>query len=117
MKIGVLTMCYNEEQILPFFMKHYAYVDEIRILFETDTTDRSLDVIRAFDNYRTKRIHIAGGIVDDIKSQLINDEFRRMGESGFDWIYVLDPDEFIYPQDHEDPERFLSRQVAEQLFW
>jgi hypothetical protein len=116
MRIGVLTMCYNEEQILPFFLKHYSYVDEIRILFETDTTDRSLDIIRNFQNPRTKRIHIDGGIVDNIKSQMINDEFRRMGESGFDWIYVLDPDEFIYPHNHEDPERFLNRQVADVVY-
>ena len=114
-KIGVITMCYNESMILPYFLKHYSYVDQIRVLFETDTTDNSRSILEAAPNVFIQDIHIEGGIVDETKVQIINQERHRMA-SEFDWIYVLDTDELIYPDNHEDPREFLARQKSDIIY-
>lgn len=115
MKIAVLTACYNEAMILPYFLKHYSYVDQIRVLFETDTVDRSREILAATPNVLIKDIHIADGINDEEKVRLINSELKNMAEE-FDWVYVLDTDEFIYPDNHEDPRDFLARQVDDIVY-
>ena len=111
MKIAALTMAYNEAKILPYFLRHYNYVDEIRILYETDSTDATLDLCKNMPHVQIKPIHIKGGLIDEEKVGIINEEIKQMTE--FDWIYVLDTDELIYPDNHEDPRTFLSRQTAD----
>ena len=115
MRIGIVTMCYNEEDILPYFMNHYLpYVDEIRVLYETDTNDMSRNILY-HPKVNVKDIHIEGGISDNVKVGMVNAELADMGRD-FDWIYVLDPDEFIYPDNHEHPHDFLKRQTADVVY-
>lgn len=116
-KIGIVTMAYNEERILPFFLKHYSYVDRIHVLYETDSTDRTREILEAAPNVEIQDIHIEGGLVDEEKVKLVNQAIREIGmQDEIDWIYVLDPDEFIYPEGHEDPRKFLSRQIGDIIF-
>lgn len=114
MKIGIITMAYNEEKMLPYFLRHYEYVDEIRVLYETDSTDNTLNILERAKNVGIHPIHIEGGIVDETKVKLINMEIAAMKD--FDWLYILDPDEFIYPDNHEDPREFLARQTEDIIY-
>lgn len=116
-KIGIVTMAYNEERILPYFLRHYSYVDRIHVLYETDSTDRTREILEAAPNVEIQDIHIEGGLVDEEKVKLVNQAIRDIGMlDEIDWIYVLDPDEFIYPEGHEDPRKFLMRQEGNIIF-
>jgi len=50
--IEVLTMWHNEAFLAPFFLKHYAFADSIRVIDDVDTSDNTKEIIRGF----TKRI-------------------------------------------------------------
>lgn len=109
MVIKALAMLYNEALIAPYFLSHYQYIDEVIVLLEADSDDNTLEICKQFPNVTVKLIHITGGIDDDQKVQIINDEIKNQVGNA-DWIYVLDPDELIVPYRLEDPYDFLDRQ-------
>jgi SAM-dependent methyltransferase/glycosyltransferase involved in cell wall biosynthesis len=109
-KIAAVTMVYNEALILPYFLRHYGYLDEIHVLYETDSTDDSLELLMQAPNVVIRKGHIEGGLDDIEKINLINKAVERINA---DWVYVVDPDEFIYPPDNESPHRFLIRQSCD----
>ena len=106
-KIAAVTMVYNEALVLPYFLRHYSYLDEIHVLYETDSTDESLEILRQAPNVIIEKGHIEGGLDDIEKINLINGAVQRIKA---DWVYVVDPDEFIFPPNNESPHEFLARQ-------
>jgi hypothetical protein len=112
LKIAAITMVYNEAMLLPYFLRHYSYLDEIHILYETDTTDESLEILTKAPNVVIEKCHIEGGLDDIAKIDLINRAVQNMKS---DWVYVVDPDEFIFPSGNESPHDFLSRQVCDVI--
>jgi hypothetical protein len=109
MQITVLTMMYNEGQIAPFFLNHYKDFN-IRVLLETDTDDRTENILMSYGNVTIIPCHIEGGIDDTQKVRLIN---KELNEIQADWVYVVDPDEFILPVSCETPQEFLKRQEGD----
>jgi 2-polyprenyl-3-methyl-5-hydroxy-6-metoxy-1,4-benzoquinol methylase len=99
-------MVYNEALILPYFLRHYEYLDEIHVLYEMDSTDETLSILNQAPNVVIENCHIKGGLDDIDVVNLINDTVRGIRA---DWVYVVDPDEFIFPY-NESPHDFLERQ-------
>jgi len=110
MKIAAVTMVYNEALVLPYFLRHYSYLDEIHVLYETDSTDESLTILMQAPNVVIEKGHIEGGLDDIEKINLINKAVHRIKA---DWVYVVDPDEFVFPPNNESPHNFLRRQSCD----
>lgn len=108
MKIAPLMMSYNEAPILPFFLKHYEHLNEIHVLFETDSDDASYEILRAHPKVKIWPVHIIDGINDVAKVRLINTFINRL--QNYDWLYVVDSDEFVFPDKKDDDANFLARQ-------
>jgi len=72
MKIAAVTMVYNEALILPYFLSHYKYLDEIHVLYETDSTDGTLNILNNAPNVVIEKCHIEGGLDDIDKINFIN---------------------------------------------
>lgn len=106
-RIAAVTMVYNEALILPYFLRHYRYLDVIHVLYETDTTDESLEILMRAPNVVIKKGHIEGGLDDIAKIALINSTVQTVNA---DWVYVVDADELIFPPNNESPHNFLERQ-------
>jgi len=141
MKIEVIAPCFNEADLLPFFLKHYYWVDKITFLFGMDSTDDSLKIIEDRQKYYAgPEIEIRDstepeGINDLDRIRNINGAFRV---SDADWVIHADIDEFIliersdfeiipswvnvidpivmqlYPHVTEDPELHIEIPVREQ---
>lgn len=109
MKIAAVVMAYNEELLLPLFLRHYAYLDEICVLYETDSNDRTLSLLRQAPNVVIKPCHIEAGLDDIAKAQYLTEALHSIEA---DWAYILDCDEFIFPPG-EAPQGFLSRQDSQ----
>lgn len=109
-KISVLSQWYNEELLAPLFFRHYGYVDEIRILLETDTNDGTKEICAKHPNVVIEDIHCPEGFDEINKAKNINRAISNVREG---WIYVVDADEFIFPEGDEDVQAFLARQKAD----
>lgn len=112
MIIKALTMWYNEEFLAPFFLKHYSYLDEIHIIMDRDTSDRSLGVALQYGNVTVEDFSFPDGMDDIIKCDKLNRTMKAMLPD-CDWLYVLDADEMIFPHNFENPADVLRRQKGD----
>lgn len=102
MRIKLLTLCKNEEVIMPFFIRHYiSWVDEINIV-DGYSADKSIDIANALGGNKVKIVKHAldtgKEINDDIFKNIRNTAWKENAEA-FDWIIVCDMDEFLYHPD------------------
>jgi len=102
MKIGVLTTCYNEELMLPYFLTHYLQNgwDEIRVLLDRETTDRSFKICKQFPKVNVQPCGMTAGLHELEKVAILQGAYNEMCREGFDWIAILDSDELIVPPGH-----------------
>lgn len=110
LRIGIITMWYNEEVLAPFFLSHYGYADEIRILLDTDTDDATWDICHNHPIVKIEPFSFKEGFDDFLKQEKINEVVQSLGGE-FDWIFVVDADEFIFCL-NEEPRSFLARQYG-----
>lgn len=99
MKIHLITCCYNEEQLLPYFLKHYGQFCDLITFYDDNSTDKSLDIIRSFPN--TEIIPQNTGLTDKFDDNNVawikNTAYRTNRD--YDWVIVVDIDEFLYHPD------------------
>lgn len=92
MNIQVYTITYNEEFILPHFIKHYKEKFNAHItVFDNFSTDRTKEIIVNSDcEYKT--YDSAGQIRDDLYLSIKNECWKG---SKADFVIVCDADEFL----------------------
>lgn len=96
MKIILITLCKNEEVLLPFFIRHYApIVDEIH-MFDNISTDRSLEIAKTCAKIKVIPFDTDDVIRDDIYLNIKNEHYKNLDA---DWYIVVDMDEFLYHKD------------------
>ncbi len=94
MKLTIISTWYNEELIAPFFMEHYKdFVDEFNIFVDTDTTDRTVDILKSYKNVNILPITFPHGFDDGIKTNTMNELYKTIKEG---WVLCVDSDEFIF---------------------
>lgn len=109
MKIAIITVWYNEEDLAPFFLKHYDYVDKIFLYLDTDTNDSTYSICSEYSNLAIRDISFPNGFDCVEKQDRINNTVKELSE--YDWIYSLDADEFIFPpKEYGSAEEFLTTQ-------
>jgi len=110
MKIAIATMWYNEEDFGPLFLKHYSYVDKIHLILDTDTTDRTREIALKYKNVEIEDFTFPDMMDDIIKVNKLNATISFLLDE-FDWVYLLDADEFIFaPKPYLNERSFLYKQ-------
>ena len=104
MKIELFTISYNEEKILPFFLKHYAKFCHAINVYDNMSTDNSLDILRNFKETDVNIISYDTGskLNDSVYLDIKNNCWKH---STADYVIVVDADEFLY---HTDIINFLK---------
>jgi glycosyltransferase involved in cell wall biosynthesis len=96
MKIEVFAICYNEELLLPYFLRHYSsFCDEITI-FDNQSTDSGPALCRANPKVNLISYDTSNEIRDDIYLEIKNNCWKK---SDADWVIICDMDEFVYHPD------------------
>lgn len=109
MKIGVVTVWYNEEDLAPFFLSHYGFADQIFVYLEG--TDRTEVICQNFSNVIVEDFKMPMGFDDFAKIGRINRAIHERFWEKFDWVISVDADEFVLaPKNCEDMEHFLLAQ-------
>jgi glycosyltransferase involved in cell wall biosynthesis len=94
LKIEVFAICYNEEILLPYFLRHYStFCDKITI-FDNYSTDRSEEICKANPKVEVIKYDSGGQIRDDLYLKIKNNCWKG---STADWVIVCDIDEMLIP--------------------
>jgi len=89
--IDVFAICYNEELILPYFIKHYQGINAKITVYDNGSTDNSIDILKSA-GCEIIPYDTAGQIRDDIYAEIKNNCWKK---SRADWVIVCDMDEFL----------------------
>lgn len=90
MKVEVHAMCWNEEQILPFFLKHYQTIADKIVIHDNYSTDKSRDIAEAAGC----EVWLFG---EDALNDLMHQEIKNTVWKGSraNWVIMVDMDEFL----------------------
>ncbi|RZK76899.1 MAG: glycosyltransferase [Pedobacter sp.] len=95
MKIHVYTICWNEEKMLPFFIRHYQQFADKIIFFDNESTDNSRAIIESSDRCVYRSYSSGNEIRDDLYREVKNNAWKESrGEA--DFVIVVDADEMLY---------------------
>jgi hypothetical protein len=114
MRIHAFAICYNEEALLPYYLRHYsAFCDKITI-YDNQSTDRSVEICKANPKVEVISYDTGNEIRDDIYLQIKNNCWKNCGA---DWVIVGDIDELVYhPQLREVLGKTIATAFAPALF-
>jgi len=95
MKIIVFVITYNCIDTLPFFLRHYStFADEISA-FDDDSTDGTREMLAKHPLVKLRGWPHKTGIDEDLFLAHWQEWYPK-ARGAFDWVMIVDPDEFIY---------------------
>jgi hypothetical protein len=105
MIVHVYAHCWNEELMLPHFFKHYDSIADQYFIFDTGSTDRSLEILESHP--RVQLTVVREEVASYIEANLArHNSHWKQSRGQADWVIVTDIDEYLY---HEDLKDYLKR--------
>lgn len=93
MQIETLTFVYNEQFLLPFYLKHYDWCDKLNIVYDIDSTDDTLKILKPNQKVNIFPFNFKDGMDDILKVQFINAVYKTLD---CDVVINVDCDEFLF---------------------
>lgn len=97
--VHLYTLCYNEQEILPFFLQHYLPWVEKIVVLDNNSTDKSRELLAAHQNVLVRTYDTGNEYREDIQMNLRNTMWHQ-SRGIADFVIVCDMDEFLYVKDH-----------------
>ena len=114
MKVSIFSTWYNEADMAPYFLENYAWADEIIILLDDATTDRSREIAEDYKNVQIKQCATPGGLIDDGYLVFLKNCWARSIKA--DWVISVDADELIIPPVDGDIKRVLAEASGNLIY-
>lgn len=105
MKITLYTICYNEQEMLPYFLNHYSKMVDKIVVYDNYSTDNSRQILESFKDCEIEIIDYDTNnqYSEESQTNLRNNCWKNDTDSNY--IIVVDIDEIIY---HPNFREFLS---------
>jgi hypothetical protein len=105
-RVHYYAPAWNEAAMLPFMIRHYSpWVDRF-VIFDSDSTDESVELLRRIPKVEVRRLEWAcpDSTIDTLR-HMANTCWKESRGTA-DWVIVADIDEFLY---HPDMLGYLGR--------
>lgn len=102
--IHLYAVCWNEEKIIPFMIKHYNEFVNHYFIYDNNSNDSTNELLLKEPNV-TVRKYDTGGTFNDVVHQQIKNSVWKKSRGKADWVIVIDMDELIY---HSNMKEFLK---------
>jgi len=95
MRIHLYALNWNEELIVPFFLRHYEPLVDRMVIYDDGSDDRSLELLAASPKVELRRFAVHGDSF--VLSALAQyNHFWKESRSQADWVIVCNLDEHFY---------------------
>lgn len=95
MKVHLYAICWNEQDLLPYFLRHYEQFCDVMFIYDNMSNDGSRSMLAAHPKVVLRDYDSGGEIRDDLYLEIKNNAWKQSrGEA--DWIVVVDIDEFVH---------------------
>tara|TARA_B100000900_G_scaffold414104_1_gene439814 strand:- start:18238 stop:18990 length:753 start_codon:yes stop_codon:yes gene_type:complete len=113
MKIIAYAICWNEEVMLPYYLRHYEKICDKIIIYDNMSTDKSQDIIKNHPLCELRTYDSGSQVRDDLYLKIKNHAWKECRGKGVDYVIVGDIDELVY---HEDIKGFLEKNKKYSIF-
>jgi SAM-dependent methyltransferase len=94
MNIHVYTVAYNEELLMPFFLRHYKQFANQITIFDNESTDKTAAIAKSA-GVNVIAFSTNDTMMDSVMIKIKNEEYKK-SRGKADWVIVVDFDEFLY---------------------
>jgi hypothetical protein len=98
-RIHYYAPAWNEELMLPFMLRHYAPWVERFVIYDSDSTDCSVDLLRRTPNVEIRKVPWVHPDSMVATLQALHNSCWKESRGAADWVVVADIDEFLYHPD------------------
>ena len=95
MRIHVYTVAWNEEMMMPFFLRHYSRFCEKIVVFDNESTDGTREIVSACPQAELRSYATNNQSSERSKMHIRNSAYKESRDRA-DWVIVCDVDEFLY---------------------
>ena len=94
LNIHLYSLCWNEEVMLPYTLRHYSRFCNEMVFFDNGSTDKSHKIINSFPNTIIVPFETGNSMREDIQTDIKNHAWKAScGRT--DYVIVCDYDELL----------------------
>jgi glycosyltransferase involved in cell wall biosynthesis len=106
MAIDLYAACWNEERIIPFFLRHYEPLVDRIIIYDDGSTDRSVELLRTSPKVEVRPLRRDEASYLERHLALFETCWHE-SRGRAEWVCFVDLDEFLF---HPEWHRYLAAQ-------
>ena len=107
MIVHVYSIMRDEEDLVPYFLRHYSTFADTIFILDDHSTDKTVEIAKAHRKVRLLDFNYKGGLDEAEHSACFEESYKKYSRGRADWVICVDADEFIY---HEDIVEVLEAQ-------
>ena len=94
MRVDLYGPCWNEERMIPFFLRHYEPIADRIVIFDDGSSDRSRELWRQSAKVELRQLE--QGESSNVMMMTEMNRCWKESRGRADWVIIADTDEFIY---------------------
>ncbi len=113
-KIWLYTICWNEEEIIPFFLAHYLPLVDKIIVYDNESDDASVAILSKYQKVEIRSIS-SDGLNDEWVKDKVRNHYWKEAREKADYVIITDMDEFFHVKGN-GLKRFLTKNKQYSVF-
>lgn len=95
MKIHLYALCFNDERMLPYFFRHYDSIVDRYFIFDNNSKDESVKILRKNPKVVLNSLKINGSSFV-LSALFLYNQIWKASRGNADWVIVCNIDEILY---------------------
>lgn len=94
--IDVYTICWNEERMLPYFLRHYGQFARRIVVFDNHSTDATAKIAQSHPRTMVRKYGASRHQCGEAERMALREEAWKESRDGVNWVIFADCDEFLW---------------------